>query len=62
MARPRVHDQPGRLVENEEIVVFKKNIQRDRFRLVVVFLRWRLAQVDPISRVDEVARPGWFPV
>ena len=42
MARAGMDDHAGRLVDDDEIVVFKKNLEWDRFRLIVDLFRWRL--------------------
>ena len=58
----RMHDQAGRFVQDEKIIVFKKNFERDRFRLIVDLFQRRLAKIDMIAGADEIARPGPFAV
>lgn len=58
----RMYDQTGRFVQDEEIIVFKKNFERDRFRLIVDLFRRRLAKIDKIAGAHEIARPGRFAV
>ena len=58
----RMYDQTGRFVQDEEIIVFKKNFERDRFRLIIDLFRRRLAKIDMIAGAHEIARPGRFAV
>ena len=55
IARSGMHDQPGRLVQNEEVFVFKKNRERDLLRLVFDLLHHRLDQP------NDIASPDCFP-
>ena len=42
MTGARMNYQTGRFVDDDEIVIFKKNIERNRFRLIVDLFRRRL--------------------
>ena len=62
MTGARVHDQTGGFIDDDQIGIFKKNVERDGFRLIVDLLRWGLDQFDFISAPDEIARPRPCPV
>src|SRR3981081_147382 len=60
MTCARMHNQAGVFVQDEEVVILKKNFERDRFRLIVdLFRRW-LAKIDEVAGADEIARPCCF--
>jgi hypothetical protein len=54
MARARVNHQPGRFVDYDQIVVFKKNIERDRLWLIIGFFRQWLGYANSIARPDPI--------
>jgi hypothetical protein len=56
MTRPRVHNEPGRFVEDEEIVVLEKDLERHRLGLRVAFFNLGLAHFDNVAGVNGVAR------
>jgi hypothetical protein len=62
MPGARVHDDSGRLVQDEEIVVLENHIERDLFRERVDLLDFRFAQFHGVAGADEVAGPRDFPV
>src|SRR5450631_1599647 len=62
MARAGMHDQPGRLVQNEEVVVLKQNLERHLLRLGFDFFQGRLSQFHRIACADEIAWPRRLPV
>jgi hypothetical protein len=62
MPRARVHDDAGRLVEHEEIVVLEKDVELYLFRLRFNFLELRFPQFNLVAGADQIARPGWFPI
>ena len=45
-------------VDYDQIFVFVQNFERDRFRLIVDLLRWRLVYLNAIAASYEIARPG----
>ena len=62
MTSARMNNEPSRLIDDNDVLVFEKNIERNRFRLIVdLFERW-LAEVNFIAIADEIARPRGGPV
>jgi len=51
-----MNNQTGRFIDDDEIVVFEKDLQRNRFRLMVDLFDRRLGQFDFIAGADEVPR------
>ena len=62
MTGARMHNQPGRFVQDEQVVVLKKNFKSDRFRSIVDLFRRRLAKIDKVAGANEIARPRRFAV
>ena len=62
IARAGMNDQTGGLIDNEQIVVFKDNMERNSFRPIFCFLWRRFDQANAIARTDQLARPGRFAV
>ena len=58
----RMYDQTGRFVQNQKVIVLKKNFERDRFRLIIDLFRGRLAKIDMIAGAHEIAWPGRFSI
>jgi len=58
MACARVNHQPGRFVDHDQIVVLKKNIERDRLGLIIGFFRQWLGYANSIARPDPITRAG----
>jgi len=58
MTSARMNNEAGRLVNDNEIAVLEKNIQRNRFRSIVDLFGGRLAEINFIVFADEIARPG----
>src|SRR2546428_10872015 len=52
-----MNNQAVRLVDDNEIVVFEKDVERDRFRLIVDLLRRGFGQFDFVAAAHEIARP-----
>ena len=62
MTSARMNNEAGRFINDDEIVVFEENLQRNRFRLIVdLFGRW-FTEVNFIPVADEIARPCGCPV
>src|ERR1700730_607084 len=57
LSGPRMNNESCLFVDHDQIVVFVKDIERDRFRLIVDLLRWRLIYLNAIAAADEIARP-----
>ncbi len=57
MTGSRMDHQAGRLIDDNQIVIFEKNVERYCLRLIVDLFRRRLGQPDFISAPDEIARP-----
>src|SRR5437773_12281534 len=62
MSRARVHDDSGRLVEHEEIVVLENDVELYLLRLRVDFLDFRFPQFHGVTGADEFARAGRLPI
>lgn len=58
MARTGMNHQTRWFVDHDQVVVFVKNVERDRLRLIVDFFRRWLVDFDAISGMDEIAWPG----
>ncbi|MEY2536897.1 MAG: hypothetical protein QOG67_637 [Verrucomicrobiota bacterium] len=56
-----VDDKASGLVQNDQVVVFKKDIQRNFFGLMIDLLQRRLEQPDIVALPNEIARPGLLP-
>ena len=58
-----MNDEPGRFVEDEEVVVFEKYLEWDRFWLLRLDLhdRW-LGQLDLIIGSNQLAWSGWLSI
>lgn len=51
-----------RFVDHDQLFILIKNIERDRFRLIVdLFWRW-LVNFNPVSGPDDIAGPGRQPI
>src|SRR5436190_20768047 len=59
---PGMNDETGGLVENEQIVVFEKKLQRNVFGLRIEHFQLRLNQTDDIAAVNCIARMSGLPV
>ena len=55
MAGARMHDQPGRLVQDEQVVVLEQNLERHLLRLGFDFFDGRFGQLDDVARAHEIA-------
>jgi len=55
MAGAGMNDEPGRLVEHEEIVVLEQNVERYRLGLGVALFNLRLAHFDNVAGPNRVA-------
>ena len=62
MAGARVNHEPGRLVEDEKIVVFKKNFEVHRFRLRFDLRGFGFAHFNDCTRSHGIARPRRFSI
>jgi len=59
VTRARMNDQPRRFVDYDQILVFIKNVERDRFRSIVdLFRRW-FVYFNSVAAAHEIARAGW---
>src|SRR5204863_7557803 len=52
-----MNDQPGRFVDDEQVLVFKKNLQRNRLGLIFSLLQRRLAHLDAIPASNRITGP-----
>ena len=48
-----MNDQPSRLVDHDQIFVFVKNLEGDRFRSIVDLVRWRLVYFNAIAGAND---------
>lgn len=62
MPGARMNHEARRLVQDEKIVVFKKNIERDGLRLRIDLRYFRFAHFDDHSRAHQIARSRRFSV
>ena len=62
MPRARMHDEPGRLVEHEQIVIFEKDFELHLLRPRFDFLDLRLAQFHEIPVRTRSRGRGGFPL
>lgn len=62
MSRARVHDDAGRLVEDEEIVVLEKDVEVYLFRLRFDLLEFWFPQLHDVAGADQIAWPGSFAI
>ena len=53
---------PGRLVQDEQVVVLEKDLERDRFRLGFDLFDLGLGQLHGVARANRIARPRGLPV
>ena len=53
-----MNDQSRRFVDYDQVFIFIKNVERNRFRLIVDFLRCRLAHFNAVAAAHEIARAG----
>ena len=49
--------QPSRLVDNNQVLVFKKSLQRNRLRLIFSFFGRRLPHLNTISASNGITGP-----
>ena len=52
-----MHNQTRRFIYDDEIVVFEKDGERNRFGLIVDLLRRRLVQFNFVAAAHEITRP-----
>ena len=62
MPRARMHDDSGRLVQDEQIVVLENDVEADLFRLRFDLLDLRFAHFHDVTGADEIARARRLPV
>ncbi len=62
MTRSWMNDETGRFTDNDEIVVFEKNLQRNVLRSIVDLFERRFGYLDLITGADKIARPCRLPV
>ena len=55
MSRARVNDQPGRLIDDDQIAILEQDRQSDRLGLEVERFNLRLHQHDAIARANGIA-------
>ncbi len=58
VARARMDNHTGRLVDYDEVPVLKKDIERNGLRLILDFFQRRFRKLNPVLFPDEIARPG----
>jgi len=56
--RARMNRHAGRLVDDDQIVVFEENLQWNRFRSGFDFFRRRIGEFDLVACSDNVVWPG----
>src|SRR4029453_10490026 len=55
VSRARMHDQPRRFVEHEQVVVFEEDLERNFLGLRVNFTKRRNSQPNDIAGADSLA-------
>ena len=56
MTSARMNNEAGRFIDDNEIVIFEKDLERNRFRLIVDLFGRRLTEFNFIAVADEIAR------
>ncbi len=54
----RMNNQPGRFVYHDQVFIFIKDLERNRFRLIVDLFWRRFVYFNAIAGAHEIARPG----
>jgi hypothetical protein len=62
MAGAWMHNNSGRLVQDEEIVILENDVEFYRFRLRFNLLDLRFPQLDEVAGPNKVSRPWRFPI
>ena len=62
MSGAGMHDQTGRFVQDQQIVVLEQDFEGDRFRLRFDLLELGLGQFHGVAGTDRIAGPGNFAV
>jgi hypothetical protein len=57
MTSARMNDKPSGFIDDDEIVVFKENIEWNRLRLILDLFQRRLGHFDFITDANKMARP-----
>ena len=53
-----MNGEPGRLVDDDEIVIFEEDVEWDRLRECLDLLQWRLQKINFIAASNNLPRPG----
>src|SRR5439155_26511415 len=53
-----MNGEPGRLVDDDEIVIFEEDVEWDRLRECLDLLQWRLQKINFIASSNNLPRPG----
>src|SRR5437868_3286694 len=57
MTRTGMNDEPGRLVQDDQIVIFINNVERNRFRTGGDFFGWRFDQSYRVTCSEQISWP-----
>jgi hypothetical protein len=57
-----MHHQPGRLVQNEQVVVLEENLEGNLFRQRFDLFDGRFCEFDHVAGANGIARPGCLSV
>src|SRR4029453_4231155 len=60
MTSTGMNDKPRRLIDDDEVVVFKENLNRDRLWQRFVFFQRGLGELNLIAASNNLARPAGF--
>jgi len=58
MARAWMYDEPGRFIDDDDILVFEQDFERNRLRLIIDLFEQGLGQLDFIAGAHEITSPG----
>ncbi len=53
-----MHRHTSRFIDNDEIVVFKENVEWNRLRSHLDLFEWRLNKMNLVTASDDLAWPG----
>lgn len=58
LTRARVNGEASRFVDNDDVIVFEEDIERNRLRLDVDLLHRWLAEINFVTASNDLPRPG----
>lgn len=58
LTRTRVNGEPGRFIDDDDVTVFKENVERNRLRPHIDLLCRRLPKINFVTASDDLPGPG----